>query len=164
MGSPATTARILTDRPPAAVPVVLTVEDVMTRSVIALRTTERLRAATEILLLHGVGGAPVELGGVVLGMVTLMDLNRAFVSRSGLRSSRGSARSLASGTVVDVMDMDVVTAPVGTSLGDAIAIMGRTATDRILIVDGDESVGIVTASDIARGLASRVVPSEVLGE
>lgn len=136
-------------------PRALTVEDVMSRAVISVRSTERLRAAAEVLLLHGVGGGPVELGGVVLGTVTLMDLNRALLPGSGPRPKRGSRRSLASGTVADVMEMDIVTVPVGTSLVDALAIMDAKSTDRVIVVNGSKSVGIVTATDIARGLALR---------
>lgn len=41
----------------------LRVDDVMTRSIISLRSTDTLRAAAEMLVLKGVGGAPVQLGG-----------------------------------------------------------------------------------------------------
>lgn len=137
----------------------LLVEDAMTRSVVFANATDSLRSATQLLLFHGIGGAPVELGGTVLGMVILMDLNRALTSSVGKpRWFRGYFRSMASGTVADVMRVDVPTVGAEAPLADVCDVMSRRSTDRVLVTDSGVVIGIVTATNVARSLASGIRP------
>jgi predicted transcriptional regulator len=137
-------------RPPIETPV----DEVMTPSVITLDSTERLRAAAEVLVQHGLRGAPVQLGGKLLGSVTLMDLNKALAHGDSGRRFGFRRRPRTSGRVVDAMDFDPVEVSVGTPLGEVIGIMDQRSIDRVLVIKSGAVVGIVTATDIARTLAT----------
>ena len=130
-----------------------TAADVMTHSVLTLRSTDGIRAAAQTLVLHGISGARVELGGTMLGVVTLTDLKHALIanSRGGRWWKRG--RSIASGTIADVMSLEVEKVDVETPLADVVALMDDRHVDRVLVVDGRSLVGIVTRTDIARAAA-----------
>jgi acetoin utilization protein AcuB len=57
----------------------LTVDTVMTRSVITVGPDREARDAAELMLDHKIGALPVVVGGTLIGIVTETDLLRAFV-------------------------------------------------------------------------------------
>ena len=66
----------------------LTVESVMTKTVISVEPERDASEAARIMLDHKIGALPVIDGGVVVGIVTETDMLRAFarsVSRPGVR-------------------------------------------------------------------------------
>ena len=66
----------------------LTVEKVMTTSVIAVGPDRSARDAAELMLDHRIGALPVMDGGRLIGIVTETDLLRAFVQQSDLAAPR----------------------------------------------------------------------------
>lgn len=91
----------------------------------------------------------------MLGTAALTDINAALLPSRRRKWFTKARRSLSSGTVADVMNFDVVTVPLGTSLADAVDAMDLRSTERILVLDAEAIVGIVTPTDVARGLVSR---------
>jgi CIC family chloride channel protein len=130
-----------------------TAADVMTRSVVTMRSTDGIRGAAQKLVLDGIGGAPVELGGTVLGFVTLMDLNRALSGRTRRGRWWKGHRSTASGTVADVRSLEVDIVRPETPLADVLDVMDDRDVERVLVVEGRQVVGVVTATDIGRAAA-----------
>jgi acetoin utilization protein AcuB len=65
----------------------LTVEKVMTTSVITVGPDRSARDAAELMLDHRIGALPVVDGGRLIGIVTETDLLRAFVKSAGLGGS-----------------------------------------------------------------------------
>jgi acetoin utilization protein AcuB len=68
----------------------LTVEKVMTTSVITVGPDRSARDAAELMLDHRIGALPVVDGGRLIGIVTETDLLRAFVKGVDLGASRRS--------------------------------------------------------------------------
>lgn len=64
----------------------LTVEEVMTRSVITIGPDRRIAEAVRLLLEHKIGALPVTAGGRVVGIITETDLLRAFAQLLGERT------------------------------------------------------------------------------
>jgi acetoin utilization protein AcuB len=57
----------------------LTVESVMTRTVITVDPRRDARAAAQLMLYHKIGAVPVVDGATLVGIITETDLLRAFV-------------------------------------------------------------------------------------
>ncbi|HEY7472302.1 MAG TPA: IMP dehydrogenase [Gemmatimonadota bacterium] len=97
-----------------------------------------IRDARRLMETRGVSGVPVvEDGGRVLGIITNRDL---LFETDGSRSIR------------EVMTVDdLVTAPAGTTLEEAEAIMGRHKIEKLPIVDEEGRLqGLVTVKDILK--------------
>ncbi|HJR52194.1 MAG TPA: IMP dehydrogenase [Gemmatimonadota bacterium] len=97
-----------------------------------------IRDARRLMETRGVSGVPVVDGaGRVLGIITNRDL---------LFETEGSR------PIADVMTAEeLVTAPAGTTLDDAEAIMGRHKIEKLPIVDGEGRLqGLVTVKDILK--------------
>ena len=86
---------------------------------------------------HSIGGIPiVDQTGKLKGIVTNRDL----------RFEHNNDRP-----IVEVMTGEnLVTAPVGTSLKDAEAILQANKIEKLLIVEGDKLVGLITFRDITK--------------
>ncbi|TCK66639.1 IMP dehydrogenase [Winogradskyella wandonensis] len=86
---------------------------------------------------HSIGGIPiVDDNGKLKGIVTNRDL------RFEHRNER---------PIVEVMTSEnLVTAPEGTSLKDAELILQENKIEKLLIVDGDRLVGLITFRDITK--------------
>ncbi|MBV7267773.1 IMP dehydrogenase [Winogradskyella luteola] len=86
---------------------------------------------------HGIGGIPiVDNNGVLKGIVTNRDL----------RFEHQNDRP-----IVEVMTGEnLVTAPKGTSLKDAEAILQANKIEKLLIVEGDKLAGLITFRDITK--------------
>ena len=86
---------------------------------------------------HSIGGIPiVDESGILRGIVTNRDL------RFENRNER---------PIVEVMTGEnLVTAPEGTSLKDAEKILQENKIEKLLIVDGEQLVGLITFRDITK--------------
>lgn len=60
------------------------IKDIMTENPITVPPDYTLEETAAVLLTHRISGAPVLEGGTLVGVITQMDLFRAFISMSGL--------------------------------------------------------------------------------
>ncbi len=86
---------------------------------------------------HSIGGIPIiDEAGLLKGIVTNRDL----------RFEHENDRA-----IVEVMtSKDLVVAPVGTSLKDAEKILQENKIEKLLIVEGEKLVGLITFRDITK--------------
>jgi len=113
------------------------VKEIMNTEVFTLRTDDLVTDALSFILALGIGGAPV-IGhnGSVVGVVSMRDLLR---DRSG-------------DLVVDRMNTPPVTVSESTSIAEAGRLLGETGYHRLVVVNRSRPVGIISTSDVIRGL------------
>ncbi|MBT8244358.1 IMP dehydrogenase [Winogradskyella sp.] len=99
---------------------------------------------------HSIGGIPiVDDKGILRGIVTNRDL------RFEHRNER---------PIVEVMtSKNLVTAPEGTSLKDAELILQENKIEKLLIVDGDKLVGLITFRDITKVTQKPIANKDTYG-
>ncbi len=104
---------------------------------VTLPLTATVNDAKNAMREHSIGGIPiVDDNGKLKGIVTNRDL------RFEHRNER---------PIVEVMTSEnLVTAPEGTSLKDAELILQENKIEKLLIVDGDSLVGLITFRDITK--------------
>ncbi|HKT33319.1 MAG TPA: site-2 protease family protein [Nitrospira sp.] len=119
------------------------VRDVMVRAVVAMSPQLSLQAAVdEFFVAYGYGGFPVVEEGRVLGLIAVEDVQAV---SQGLWSWR---------TVGDVMrpaSPDLFVSP-DASIMQALERMVRTGYDRLVVIDAERPVGLVTRSAVAQFL------------
>jgi Zn-dependent protease/predicted transcriptional regulator len=119
------------------------VRDVMVRAVVAVPPHLSLQAAVEeFFVAYGYGGFPVMEDGQVIGLIAVEDVQAI---AQGLWSWR---------TVGDVMrpaspDLFI---PPDASMMQAMERMVRTGYDRLVVIDSDRPVGLVTRQAVAQFL------------
>jgi CBS domain-containing protein len=139
------------------------VMDVMTRDVLAVAPDTGLETAARLLATSGISGAPVVLGRRIVGVVSLSDLVDPDRDRSEdpgyplyYRISDGHAHELGdhvlpqAGRVADVMTRTVVSISAEASIFDAAERLLQLGVHRLLVLRGDELVGIVTTVGLLR--------------
>jgi CBS domain-containing protein len=116
---------------------------VMRTDVITIAPSASLRDVRELLLDHGISGAPVvDTEGRPLGMVSKTDL---------LRCEIGSANAK------DIMTPLTVSLGADSTVAHAAALMVHEGIHRIVVVGADGRVtGLVTPLDILRAMAVAV--------
>jgi IMP dehydrogenase len=96
-----------------------------------------VRAALELMARYKVSGVPITDDGILVGILTNRDLRfESYVEQpiSGLMTSR-----------------NLVTAPVGTTLAEAEAILHRNKIEKLPVVDADGRLrGLITVKDIQK--------------
>lgn len=134
--------------------------DVMTTPVHAISAGADLTAAAELLVEHGISGAPVTDGdGRIIGVVSEKDfLSGMGAGRSGsfmqvvahcLKSKECVAAPMAGRTAGDIMTAPAITAPPNISIADVSALLMGNTINRLPIADPDgRPAGIVTRSDL----------------
>jgi len=136
------------------------VQDSMTKSVVALRPEQSLDEAALELERAKVAGGPVVKDGVVVGVVTLRDLFRAAdvplhaAATSGpwLRFEHVLAR--ARKTVGDVMTGRALTVEADQSVAAAAVVMCEGGVNRLPVIDQQHHVvGILTRDDVVAAVA-----------
>lgn len=141
----------------------MTVRDVMTRSVISARRGTSLKGVAQLLVDHRISGVPVvDVDGAVLGVVSEADL---LVKEQGAdavrhrplarflgesRESRAQLAKLGAVTAAEAMTVPAVTITSGRSIHEAAAIMTARRVNRLPVVDDGRLVGIVTRADLVR--------------
>jgi CBS domain-containing protein len=142
----------------------LTVGDVMTRSVVSAQPATPLREVAELLVEnHGISGLPVvDADGTVLGVVSEADLlikaqgAGAIHHRPLARILGESARTreelakLEAATAGEAMTAPAVTISSRRPVHEAAGVMVKRGVNRLPVVDDGRLVGIITRADLVR--------------
>jgi IMP dehydrogenase len=108
-----------------------------------------LHRALEIMRAHGISGLPVTEGQRLVGILTNRDI----------RFERNLNRKVA-----EVMTKDLVTAPVGTTIEEAKAILHRHRIEKLLVTDRDGRLkGLITVKDIQKGIEFPQATKDAMG-
>jgi CBS domain-containing protein len=102
-------------------------------------------AAREYFMRTGYGSYPVTRGEAVVGLLCLKDVLRLSAEQREATSVQGAMRPLTDSIVTDP---DV-------PLAVAIARMAQAGTARLLAMDGDRLVGLLTLNGVMRRLKVR---------
>jgi CBS domain-containing protein len=135
-----------------------TVGAVMTRDVVTVHPDTPFKQVVRVLADRGADAAPVvDETGVLLGMVSGADLTcheeeppRLTELVVGGRTVREHARKRRGRTARELMTSPVRTVHPETEVCTALREMGRGKVGRLVVVDGDRVVGMLTRSDVLR--------------
>ena len=144
----------------------LKLKDIMTQDVVSAAPDMTLRDAMELLSERHVSGAPVVDGGKVVGIFSATDL-LAFLAEDlndttpslTFKRRRSRATPLEDVTVDEVMTRKVQSLPPDCSVDEAALLMGERQIHRVLVMQGDVLLGIVTTSDVAKAVAEHKIGS-----
>jgi CBS domain-containing protein len=141
----------------------MTVRDVMTRSVVSVHRSTPLKEVAQALIDNGISGVPVvDVDGAVLGVVSEADLlvkgqgadairHRPLARFLGeSRESRAQLVKLGAVTAAEAMTSPAVAITSGRSIHEAAAIMTARRVNRLPVVDDGRLVGIVSRADLVR--------------
>jgi CBS domain-containing protein len=142
------------------------VREVMTRDVFAVAPDTSLETAARLFATRQVSGAPVvESSGRPVGVVTQSDLvdpdrersekqGRAVYYRlgGGAREVQLDDNALPDGVVSDVMSPFVLSVPPDMLVFDAARLMLTDGVHRLLVVENDRVVGILSSTDVLRAV------------
>jgi CBS domain-containing protein len=105
---------------------------------VTIEADRTVTEAAELMDRHAVGALVVTDGGSTVGVVTDRDL-----------AVRGMARRVSPEARVDgLMSTEVATLPPDADLRDALAVFRSHPVRRVVLVDGDRPVGVVTVDDL----------------
>lgn len=135
-----------------------TVGEAMTRQVLTVHPDAPFKQIVEVLVGQGIDALPVvDDGGSLLGVVSGSDLTcheEAGVSLGRLladtRTTLTHARKRRGRTARELMTSPVRTTRADTGVCEALTAMNRGHVGRLVVVDGERVVGILTRSDLLR--------------
>lgn len=135
-----------------------TVSDLMTRDVVTVAPNDTFKAVACLLLDHRVDAAPVvDDDGRVLGVVSAADLTCHAEEEPGLpalllggKGRREHARKRRGRTAADLMTSPATCVRPDAGVCAALETMQRAGVGRVVVVDGERLVGILTRSDVLR--------------
>lgn len=133
---------------------VLRVRDVMSSPVIAIDPKLSIEEAYRIMLRYGHGALPVVSNEKLVGLVTRKDLDKA------------KLHGLDKTAVEEFMTRGVITVSPDASISEAHRQMALRNIGRLVVVEGERPVGIVTRTDMLRALYPISLPpgERALGE
>ncbi|MCK5266498.1 MAG: CBS domain-containing protein [Candidatus Thorarchaeota archaeon] len=121
------------------------VKDFMTSLVITTEIDTPVVDAAKLMAIDDVGSLIVTKSDVLAGIVTRREIIGARLF------SEESYQSLVIG---DIMTTPVVTIGPEAELGQAIGLMNQTGKRRIPVIEGNDIIGMISATDIIRVLAT----------
>lgn len=101
--------------------------------------------AAKLLAAEDVGSLIVTKSDVLAGMVTRKEIIAAQLLSEELYHSL---------TIEDIMTTPVVTINPDADLGQVIALMNQAETRHVPVIEGNDIIGVVTATDVIRVLAT----------
>lgn len=142
-------------------------EDVMTRKVISIDPDATVLQAARLMLQHRISGLPViDKAGQIVGVISEGDFLRRRETKTERRRSRWLEFLMGPGRMADeythshgskvseVMSTEVQAVDDQASLEDIVKLMERHRIKRVPVLCGGQVVGIVTRSNIMRGMVS----------
>ncbi len=128
------------------------VKDVMTENVIYVTVDTSLGKAMKTMVNTGVRRLPVVKDGVVAGMLSCKDVTGFIGSHKVFTIlKRKTIDELLNLPISDVMRTDVLTISPEADIGEAASIMNIKKVGSLLVIQGGELKGIITARDILYG-------------
>ena len=121
------------------------VREFMTSMVVTAEVDTPVSEAAKLMALDDVGSLIVTKSDVLAGMVTRREVIGARLF------SEEAYKTLVVG---DIMTTPVVTVGPDADLGQVISLMNQTGKRRVPVIEGDDIIGMVSASDIIRVLAT----------
>ena len=118
----------------------MNVNEIMTKSVVTLKSGDTVERAATLMKEHNVGSIPVCEGSSVKGIITDRDITLKSVA---------SGKDSKSQTVNEIMTTNIVTGTPNMSLDEASKVMSENQIRRLTIVDNNNLVGIVALGDLA---------------
>jgi predicted transcriptional regulator len=126
----------------------VTVSQVMTRGVLALRSDVALREAVDYLATQHISGAPVlDPRHRLAGVITTSDILQA----------ESEGEDLDATTVGEVMTPTTLTVAPETDLKEAALTMEYADVHRLFVEQGGTLVGVISRSDVNRALATGLI-------
>ena len=117
------------------------VKQIMTTSVISVPEDETIEDAARLLARHHISGLPVvNQNGQLVGVVTEYDL----ISKQGQ-------------TVADIMSRGVISVSPETPTEEVVHVLTDRRIRRVVVLEGDRLVGVVSRSDLIKQMAMRWV-------
>jgi CBS domain-containing protein len=121
------------------------VRDFMTSIIVTAESETPVLEAARLMAAEDIGSLMVTRGDVLVGMVTRKDVISAQLLSEDTYSSL---------TVEAIMASPVVTISPDADLGQTISVMNQTNIKCLPVMEGDSVIGVVTASDVIRVLAT----------
>lgn len=121
------------------------VRDFMTSIIVTAESETPVLEAARLMAAEDIGSLMVTRGDVLIGMVTRKDVISAQLLSEDTYSSL---------SVEAIMTSPVVTISPDADLGQTISVMNQTDIKCLPVMEGDSVIGVVTASDVIRVLAT----------
>ena len=140
----------------------MTVGDVMTTSVVTVKESTPLKDVAAVLVESGISGVPVvDDAGAVVGVVSEGDflfketgpevapgrIGRLFGDQ---KAAHARQQKLEATTAGEAMTSPAITVRAGQTLAEAARLMTGRLVNRLVVMDGDKLVGIVSRADLVR--------------
>lgn len=119
------------------------VREIMTPSIISVEGSSTVSEAAKVMVEREVGSVIVTEGNRPVGILTERDILKRVVVR-GLDPLKTKVR--------EVMSSPLVTVSTDAYIVDAGRMMAEKNIRRLLVVEGDRPVGIITQKDVFRAL------------
>ncbi len=123
------------------------IRDIMTYNVVTIPSDTAVNHASEIMRTHRFERLPVVDKGKLVGIVTKDRLLRAAPSSATSLSIWELNYLLSKMTVAEIMERDVVTVTIDTTVESAVALAQEKMVGSLPVVEDDRVVGIVTTND-----------------
>jgi len=121
-----------------------TVGEVMTREVVTVGPDDPVEEAVRAMVDHDIGAIVVADGDRPVGVFTERDLTRRILDELDLLKR----------PVKEVMSSPAVSTEPDAQMVNAFDLMNDRAVRRLVVVDGDRMVGIVTERDLLRWVSA----------
>jgi CBS domain-containing protein len=117
----------------------------MTSLILTAEVDTHVVDAAKLLAAEDVGSLIVTKSDVLAGIVTRKEIIGAQLLSEELYHSL---------TIEDIMTTPVVTINPDADLGQVIALMNQAETRHVPVIEGNDIIGVVTATDVIRVLAT----------
>ncbi|MEO8905731.1 MAG: CBS domain-containing protein [Polyangiaceae bacterium] len=132
----------------------LLVEQVMTRGVVTLERNEKLLVADDVMKLGRIRHLPiVDEDGKLAGIISQRDLFLGGLLRALGYGSHARQQAMDGLSVKEAMKTEVVTTTPNTPLSEAAKLMFDLKIGCLVVLEGDELVGILTEGDFVKLVA-----------
>lgn len=129
----------------------ISVRDVMTRDVVTLERNDKLLVADDLMRLGRIRHLPVvDEDGRLAGIVSQRDLFHSGLIKALGYGSHAQRQALDMVVVKEAMRSEVVTTTPDTPLRDAARVMLERKIGCLVVLDGQQIVGILTESDFVK--------------
>jgi len=128
-----------------------TVAEIMSKNLVTVKPEATVFESAKIMTTRGFRRLPIASDKKLLGILTIMDIMRYFGSGSVFQHLRsGTITQVLQTSIMEIATKNVVTITPERDLGYAAKLMQENKIGALVVVEGDNLVGIVTERDFLK--------------
>jgi len=126
---------------------IMHIKDIMTRNIICAKKNSTIYEVSNLMKMYNIGFIPVKNNNEIIGVITDRDIViKALTNKCNINSN-----------IESYISRNIIYIDINKSIDEALNLMGENQIKRLIVKNGNESIGVLSLSDIINNYNNNII-------